>query len=216
MDWKKLLAYITGSVDQELLLRKEYLVTENRILRNQINGRVRLTDGERKTLADLAKKLGKKALEEVANIVKPDTLLRWYRRLIANKFDGSKNRRYPGRPRVDAEIEELLVRFARENRTWGYDRIAGALRNLGHKVSDQSVGNILRRHDIPRRRCEVRPQLGKSLSDRTRRFWPRRTFSPRRCGPDLGLSRTTFCFSCTWLPAACTSPASRRIRTSNG
>ena len=79
MDWKKLLAYITGSVDQELLLRNEYLVTENRILRNQINGRVRLTDGERKTLADLAKKLGKKALEEVANIVKPDTLLGWYR-----------------------------------------------------------------------------------------------------------------------------------------
>ena len=54
MDWKKLLAYITGSVDQELLLRNEYLVTENRILRNQINGRVRLTDGERETLADLA------------------------------------------------------------------------------------------------------------------------------------------------------------------
>lgn len=149
MDWKKLLAYITGSVDQELLLRNEYLVTENRILRNQINGRVRLTDGERETLADLGKKLGKKALEEVANIVKPDTLLGWYRRLIANKFDGSKNRRYPGRPRVDAEIEELVVQFARENRTWGYDRIAGALRNLGHKVSDQSVGNILRRHDIP-------------------------------------------------------------------
>ncbi len=68
MDWKKLLAYITGSVDQELLLRNEYLVTENRILRNQINGRLRLTDGERKMLADLAKKLGKKASEEVANM----------------------------------------------------------------------------------------------------------------------------------------------------
>jgi hypothetical protein len=89
MDWKKLLAYINGSVYQEPLLRNEYLVTENRILLNQINGRVRLTDGERKTLADLAKKLGKKALEEVANIVKPDTLLGWYRRLIANKFDGT-------------------------------------------------------------------------------------------------------------------------------
>ncbi len=72
------------------------------------------------TLGDLAKKLGKKALEEVANIVKPDTLLGWYRyrRLIANKFDGSKNRRYPGQPQVDEEIEDLVVQFAKENRSY--------------------------------------------------------------------------------------------------
>jgi hypothetical protein len=73
MDWKQLLAYITGTVDQELLLRNKYLVTENRILRNQITGRVRLTDGERKSLAEIGQKLGKKALEAVATIVKPDT-----------------------------------------------------------------------------------------------------------------------------------------------
>ena len=66
MDWKHLLAYITGTVDQELLRRNEYLVTENRILRNQITGRVRLTDGERKTLAEIGQKLGKQALKEVA------------------------------------------------------------------------------------------------------------------------------------------------------
>ena len=71
MDWKKLLAYITGSVDEELLLRNEYLAVENRILRNQIKGRLRLTDGERKTLAEIGKKLGRKALEGVANIVTP-------------------------------------------------------------------------------------------------------------------------------------------------
>jgi hypothetical protein len=75
MDWKTLLAYITGSVDQALLLRNEYLVTENRILRNQIKGRIRLSDGERKTVAEIGQKLGKQALEEVANIVKPDTIL---------------------------------------------------------------------------------------------------------------------------------------------
>ena len=91
MDWKHLLAYITGTVDQELLLRNEYLVTENRILRNQITGRVRLTDGERKTLAEIGQKLGKHALEEVAKIVKPDTILAWHRKLIAQKFDGSHN-----------------------------------------------------------------------------------------------------------------------------
>ena len=71
MDWKKLLAYITGSVDQELLLRNEYLAAENRILRNQLKRRLRLTDGERKTLAEIGKRLGKKALEEVANMSGP-------------------------------------------------------------------------------------------------------------------------------------------------
>ena len=83
MDWKHLLAYITGTVDQELLLRNEYLVTENRILRNQITGRMRLTDGERKMLADIGYKLGKQALAEVATIVKPDTILAWHRTLVA-------------------------------------------------------------------------------------------------------------------------------------
>ena len=81
IDWKILLAYITGSVDQELLLRNEYLVTENRILHNQITGRVRLTEGERKTLAEIGQKLGKKALAEVATSVKPDTILGWHRKL---------------------------------------------------------------------------------------------------------------------------------------
>ena len=81
MDWKTLLAYITGSVDQELLLRNEYLVTENRLLRNQIKGRVRLSDGERKALAEIGQKLGKQALEDVAKIVTPDTILAWHRKL---------------------------------------------------------------------------------------------------------------------------------------
>jgi putative transposase len=75
MDWKHLLAYITGTIDQELLMRNEYLVTENRIRRHQIMGRIRLTDGERKMLAAIGHKLGKQALAEVATIVKPDTLL---------------------------------------------------------------------------------------------------------------------------------------------
>ncbi len=69
MDWKRILAYITGSVDQELLLRNEYLLGENRILRNQVRGRLRLTDGERKTLAELRKRLGKKVLSEIATVV---------------------------------------------------------------------------------------------------------------------------------------------------
>jgi transposase InsO family protein len=87
-------------------------------------------------------------LKDIAQVAKPDTILGWYRRLVARKFDGSRQRGCPGRPRVSPEVEELVVRFARENRSWGYDRIVGALANLGHKVSDQTVGNILRRHNI--------------------------------------------------------------------
>jgi transposase InsO family protein len=148
MNWQTLLAYITGTVDQELLLRNEYLVTENRILRSQITGRVRLTDGERKTLAEIGQKLGKQALAEVAKIVTPDTLLAWHRKLIAQKFDGSTQRQSPGRPRIDAELEALIVLMAQENRSWGYDRIVGALKHLGYTISDQTVGNILKRHGI--------------------------------------------------------------------
>ncbi len=144
-----MLAYITGSVDQELLLRNEYLVAENRVLRKQIPRRVRLTDGERKTLADLGKRLGKKALNDIATIVKPDTILAWHRKLAMQKFDGSQHRQCPGRPRVDQSLEVVVVRMAQENRSWGYDRIVGALANIGYMVSDQTVGNILKRHGIP-------------------------------------------------------------------
>src|SRR2546422_9277833 len=79
---------------------------------------------------------------------KPDTILAWYRKLVAQKFDGSKKRGLAGRPRVDATIEERVVKLARENSSWGYDRIVGALANLGQEISGQSVGNILRRHGI--------------------------------------------------------------------
>jgi transposase InsO family protein len=149
MDWKHLLAYITGTVDQELLWRNEYLVAENRILRHQITGRVRLSAGERKTLAEIGKKLSKQALAEVASIVTPDTILAWHRKLVAQKFDSSQQRKVPGRPKINQEIEALVVRMAQENRSWGYDRIVGALANLGYTISDQTVGNILKRHGLP-------------------------------------------------------------------
>jgi len=130
--------------------QKSNFATEpNRILRNQITGRVRLTDGERKTLADIGQKLGKQALKEVAKIVTPDTILGWHRKCVAQKFDGSTQRKPPGRPTIDQEVEALVVRMAQENRSWGYDRIVGALANLGHTISDQTVGNILKRHGIP-------------------------------------------------------------------
>jgi hypothetical protein len=149
MDWPRLLAHITGTVDQELLLRNEYLAAENRILKAQIKTRLQFSDAERATLAEIGHRLGRKALEEVAATVKPDTILGWYRKLIANKFDGSSVRRTHGRRRIDRDMESLVIRMAKENPNWGYDRIAGALANLGHQPSDQTVGNILGRHDIP-------------------------------------------------------------------
>ena len=149
MDWPRILAYITGTVDQELLQRNEYLVAENRILRDQVSGRLLLSDAEKKTLAEIGYRLGRKALEDVANAAKPDTILGWYRKLVAKKFDGSTARRKIGRPAVGGDVEQLIVPMARENPSWGYDRIAGALANLGHRVSDQTVGNVLRRHGIP-------------------------------------------------------------------
>jgi putative transposase len=84
-------------------LRNEYLAAENRILRAQIKGRLLLSDADKATLAEIAHRLGRKALEELSAVAKPDTLLAWYRKLIASKFDGSKFRKSRGRPRVDEE-----------------------------------------------------------------------------------------------------------------
>jgi hypothetical protein len=166
--WARLLGFVTGLVNQELLLRNEYLAAENRILKTHLPSRLRLSDAERSTLAEIAKRLGRKALKDVARVAKPDTLLAWYRRLVAHKFDGSRYRGYPGRPRVSPEVEALVVRFARENRGWGYDRIVGALANLGHQISEQTVGNILRRRTTsPQRRSGVARRLGRSSFSHT-------------------------------------------------
>src|SRR5580700_5357434 len=146
--WAQLLAYVTGLVNPRLLLQNEYLIAENRILRKHLPARVRLSDPERSTLAEIGKRLGRTALQQVACVAKPDTILAWYRRLIAHKFDGSKRRAAPGRPPIAPQVEALIVRFARQNSGWGYDRIVGALANLGHPVSDQTVGNVLRRYGI--------------------------------------------------------------------
>ena len=159
MGWKQLLAYISGSVDQELLLRNEYLVTENHILHSQIKGRVHLSDGERKSLANIGQKLGKHALAEVATIVKPETILAWHRKLIAQKFDGSQQRRALDRAEIDKNLEALVVRLAQENRTWGYDRIVGAVRHMGYTISDQTVGNISSAGDSSRTSPQAKHHL---------------------------------------------------------
>jgi len=126
MEWTRILAYITGNVDQELLLRNEYLAAENRILRAKLNRRLRFSDAERATLGEIGFRPDCRALNEVATAAQPDTILAWYRQCVARKFDGSQARRGPGGPRIDQDVEGLIVRIARENRSWGYDRIVGA------------------------------------------------------------------------------------------
>jgi putative transposase len=96
--WARLVAYVTGIVNQRLLLQNEYLIAENRSLRAHLPARIKLTNDQRTTLAEIGKRIGRKALQQIACLAKPDTILDWYRRLIARKFDGSKFREYPGRP----------------------------------------------------------------------------------------------------------------------
>src|SRR5437773_11103293 len=103
MLWARLLAYVSGTVDQELLLRNEYLAAENGILRGQIKGRLLLWEGEKATLAESAHRRGRKVLEDVAAAAKPDTSLGWHGKRIANQYDGLKFRRSEGRQQVEQE-----------------------------------------------------------------------------------------------------------------
>ncbi|GIW76468.1 MAG: hypothetical protein KatS3mg104_1531 [Phycisphaerae bacterium] len=149
MGWERLLAWVTGRVDEQLRLRVEYLVAENRILRGQVDGRLRLTDDERITLATIGKKMGKAALEQIASIVTPETILAWHRKLVAAKFDTSKTRAKPiGRPPIDPAIVELILRMATESPTWGYRRITGELAKLDIQISHQTVKNTLESHGL--------------------------------------------------------------------
>jgi len=216
MVWARMLAYITGTVDQELLLRNEYLAAENRILKAQIKGRLLLSGADKATLAEIAHRLGRKALEEVAAAAKPDTILGWYGKLIANKFDGSRFRRSPGRPRVEEETERLVVQMAKENPTWGYDRIVGALANLGRRLSDQTVGNILRRHGVPPAPNENTPRAGKISSARIWMFWWERISSRWKCLRSKAWLPTMCCSLSSWRVGGFVWPESRPIRISSG
>ena len=151
-----LIAMVAGWIQRHQQQVITYLQEENRILKAQLGGRrLRLIDTDRRRLAALAHLIGRTRLQEIAMIATPETLLRWHRRLIAQKFKGSACRPSVGRPRVAEEIEYLVVRMAEENPTWGYRRIQGALANLGHRIDTITVRNILHRHHLepaPQRR----------------------------------------------------------------
>jgi putative transposase len=143
-----LLLAVIGWLDRREREAMAYLIEENRVLRRQIGARrLRLTDDDRRQLAVRAHRLGREALRDVATIVTPDTLLRWHRQLVARKWTYTNRR--PSRRRVLAEIRQLVVRMAEENSTWGYTRIQGALKNLGHQVGRSTIARILKGHGLP-------------------------------------------------------------------
>ncbi|MET0213764.1 MAG: hypothetical protein ABW292_12210, partial [Vicinamibacterales bacterium] len=125
-----------------------FLREENRALKAQLAGRRRrLNDAQRRRLAVLGQRLGRAALREVATLVTPDTILRWHRELIARKWTYARRR--PGRPGVLAEIRRLVARMATENPSWGYTRIQGALKNVGHRAARSTIASILKAEGIP-------------------------------------------------------------------
>jgi putative transposase len=144
-----LVACISGWLNEHQRHAIEYLTEENRVLREQIGDRRLLfTDDQRRRLAVRARQLSRSALSQIATIVTPDTLLAWHRNLIAAKYNGS-SRRKPGRSRIQVDLEALVLRMAQEN-SWGYDRIMGALSNLGHDVAAHSIANVLKPHGFER------------------------------------------------------------------
>ena len=143
-----LLLMCAGWVNRQQHQMIEYLQEENRVLREQLGGkRFQFTDAQRRRLARRAKPIGRRGLREISTVVTPDTLLRWYRELVAKKYDGSQ-KRGPGRPRIAEEIQRLIIEMAVDNPRWGYTRIQGALANLGYAIGRNTIKRIMAENGI--------------------------------------------------------------------
>jgi transposase len=142
------LGAIAGWVNRTQVEVIDYLKEENRILREQMDGRRGwITDDQRRRLAARGKVLGRQRLHEVTSLLTPDTILRWYRELIAEEYDGAAKRR-PGRPSTAVRLKEMVVKLAMENAGWRYTRLRGALRNLGRAIGRNTIKRILKDHGI--------------------------------------------------------------------
>jgi transposase len=162
--WQLFFLILSGRVNRQQQEIIEFQNAQIQALVDKLGRkRILLTDNQRRVLAVKGKALGRKTLMELTTIVTPDTILRWHRRLIAEKWDYCDRRRNsPGRPPVSDEVTRLVLRMAEQNPAWGYDRIQGAMANLGIHISDTTVGNILRDHGI-----EPAPQRKPTTSWRT-------------------------------------------------
>jgi putative transposase len=146
--FQMLLMVLTGWLERREREALAYLIEENRLLRRQLGRRrLRLTDDDRRRLAVRAFRVGRRALREIATIVTPDTLFRWHRQLVARKWTYATPR--SSRRGVLAEIRQLIVRMAGENPTWGYTRIQGALKNVGHRVGRSTIARMMKAAGMP-------------------------------------------------------------------
>ena len=144
--WLPLITCLAYCIDKELYNAIDYLREQVRVLieqQEQQSKRILLTNSQRMRVAAKAKRLSRKMLERCTELFTPDTIMRWHQKLIAEKYDGSQNRAYTGRPPIAQEIVNLVIRFKEENPRWGYQKITDQIVYLGHKISKYSVKNIL-------------------------------------------------------------------------
>jgi len=147
--WQFYFCILAGWINRQQQEVIDYLLAENKVLKEKLaKQRILLNDDQRRRLAVKGKILGRKRLEEVGTLFTPDTILRWHRQLVTKKWDHSDKQKSVGRLRIRQVIIDLILRFAKENPSWGYDRIQGALANVGYHISDTTVGNTLKAHGI--------------------------------------------------------------------
>ena len=144
-----LLVMLAGWINRQQQEAIEYLKEENRILREKLGPkRILLNDSQRRRLAILGRRIGRRALSEVCCVFSPDTILKWHRKLVAMKYDGSQNRRKYGRPQITGELRDLIIKIARANRDWGSIRIQGYVKYLGYRVSPKTISNVLKEYGL--------------------------------------------------------------------
>ena len=195
--WQMLLAILAGWINEKQQAKIEYLHTENQVLKEKFGKkRILLDDDQRRRLAVKGKILDRKVLEEISTLFTPDTILRWHRQLVAQKWDQSAKPGKMGRPATPPEVVALILQFAKENPTWGYDRIADALANVGHQVSDQTVGNVLKGHGIEPARTVNERRRGQPSSRRTGTSWLLSISRRWKYGRRVAWSPITCCLPC--------------------
>ena len=151
--WMMLVSMMAGWINRQQQEAIEYLKEENKILRDELlkatgKKRIFLNNKQRRRLAILAKRVGRKALFDISGVFSPDTLLLWHKKLVAQKYDGSKNRGKGGRPRISDYLRELIIDMAKDNKHLGSRKLHGFLKYLGLKVSPATVSRVLREHCI--------------------------------------------------------------------
>ena len=144
--WLPVITCLAYCIDKELYKAIDYLREQVRVLvehQETQGNRIRLTNRQRMRVAAKAKRLSRKMLERCTELFTVDTITRWYRELVAQKYDGSGNRTSPGRPQITEEIVNLVIRFKEENPRWGYQKITDQIVYLGFKIRKSTVKNTL-------------------------------------------------------------------------